>query len=481
MRIAILIGITKFDNCKDLLGCDNDVTAIRDILLASNQFDDIKFYKGRVDSNSLKPELAEYFSDLKGEDIEEVLFYFSGHGNFYNKEFYYLLSDFDEHSRKQTSLQNSEIDNLIKSIKPRMVSKIIDACQSGVSYVKGENSVEKYYNKTAENFDKCYFMHSSLTSQFSYQDDDLSDFTKSFLSSLRSTNKSNIRYKDIIDYISDEFERSTEQTPFFVTQADYTETFIHSSEEINNLIDKYVPVYEIEDVHKIKEEVPETKELTYIDKIKLEAKYFSNQEDTKKLIDRIKVTIEKISLKTDLKELYDIDFTFEFNTLHIPNGISIGGWLAENDHNYFAKPYYKVTTYKEEIAPNMHSSLLMSRMQQNRTVTREKKELDGFQTTIELPHSYAIIKYTPKYPNIKQYVVFVTYLVSKKDMKIFYGFTDFKERNWTNKSANLNFNWSSSNFKLIDEEEILTFIKSLLEGIEMNIKSRLENKLESEK
>lgn len=480
MRIAILIGISEFDNCEDLKGCDNDIKAIHEIIQTSNQFDEIKIYKDRVDSSTLKAELAEFFSDLKGKTIEEVFFYFSGHGNFYNKEFYYLLSDYNEHSRKQTSLQNSEIDNLIKSIKPKMVTKIIDACQSGVSYVKGENNVEKYYNKTAESFEKCYFMHSSLINQFSYQDDNLSDFTKSFLSSLKSTTKSNIRYKDIIDYISDEFERSTEQTPFFVTQADYTETFINSSVDINNLIDKYIPLEKVDDAEIIKEDFTETKELSYIDKIKKEAEEFSNKEDTEDLINEIKDTIEGISLKTDLDQLYEIDYAFEYNTLHIPKTISIGAWLEDNKHNYFAKPYYKISTYKEEVAPNPFGSLL-SRMQQNKTVTREKKELNGFKNTFELPHSYATIKYKPKYPNIKQFAIFITYLVSKKDIKIFYGFTDYNEGNWTNKSVNLNFKWSSSDFKIINKKEILSFIKNLIEGIEINIKSRLENKSDIEK
>jgi hypothetical protein len=130
---------------------------------------------------------------------------------------------------------------MIKSIKPRMVTKIIDACQSGVSYIKGNtNVVEKYYAKTTDSFEKCYFMHSSMTSQYSYQNDDLSDFTKSILESINTNNKDSIRYKDIIDYVSDEFEKSTEQTPFFITQADHTERFINSSPEIQKALNKYV-------------------------------------------------------------------------------------------------------------------------------------------------------------------------------------------------------------------------------------------------
>jgi hypothetical protein len=40
--------------------------------------------------------LPKIFSELKGKSIDELFFYFSGHGSFINDEFYYILSDFAE-------------------------------------------------------------------------------------------------------------------------------------------------------------------------------------------------------------------------------------------------------------------------------------------------------------------------------------------------------------------------------------------------
>lgn len=186
MRKAILIGISEYLNCDNLPGCLNDVKAVYEILQASREFDEIKIFERKVNSNDLKNSLSQLFTDWKGKQINELFFYFSGHGSFDNNEFYYLLSDFDENKKRQTTLQNLEIDNMIKSISPILVTKVIDACQSGVSYIKGNgNNVEKYYHRTKESFNKCYFLHSSMTNQYSYVDNELSDFTKSFILALK--------------------------------------------------------------------------------------------------------------------------------------------------------------------------------------------------------------------------------------------------------------------------------------------------------
>jgi hypothetical protein len=287
MRIGILIGISEYENYNNLPGCDNDIKAISEVLNTSKEFDEIKVFEKNVESSKIKSELSKLFEDWKSQDVEELFFYFSGHGSFISNEFYYILSDFDENQKRQTSLQNSEIDSMIKSIKPKMVTKVIDACQSGVSYIKGNtNIVEKYYHKTADSFDKCYFLHSSMTSQYSYQNNELSDFTKSFLKAIDKSDKPSIRYKDIIDFISDEFEKSTEQTPFFITQADHTERFLDTSPELQKVISKYVKESKKETDNSKEEEVIVYN--SYIEKIKKDAEIYSSQDVVESLLNEIK-------------------------------------------------------------------------------------------------------------------------------------------------------------------------------------------------
>jgi len=476
MRIAILIGISQYINCDNLPGCDNDIKAVGEVIKTSKEFDEIKIFSNNVNSNKLKSELATLFSELKGKNIEEIFFYFSGHGNFHNNEFYYILSDFDENKRRQTSLQNLEIDNMIKSIKPVMVTKVIDACQSGVSYIKGNNNVvEKYYSKTTESFNKCYFLHSSMTDQYSYQDDNLSDFTKNFLASIIANSKPTIRYKDIIDYISDEFEGSTEQTPFFITQADHTETFLSTSKEINQVLGNYFLSEKKELLEPEKDNV--VKYNSYIDKIKKDAEIYSTIEEVKKLFLDIKNQIENSTIETDINELYDTNSSFENYLGDFPKRIEIARWLEDNKNNFFAEPKYERTSYEEEQKPNPFGGI-SSLLQGNKVVTKYRNTLIGFNQTVDLPYKSILINYIPKYPNLIQYASLITFLISKKDIKFFHSFTNYTEQDWNRKTISKNFKWQSTDFILKEHSEIISFIGNLMNDNENNISTILKKKFE---
>jgi len=482
MRIAILIGVKEYDNNDDLPGCINDVLAINDVLTISKEFNEIKLFSDRVDSDKLKSELSKLFADWKSNNVEELFFYFSGHGSFFQQEFYYLLSDSDENQRRQTSLQNTEVDSMIKSLKPKIVTKVIDACQSGVSYVKGDNLVEKYYKETVDNFNKCYFFHSSMTSQYSYQNDDLSAFTKSFLKSIYYNSRPVIRYKDILDYISDEFEKTANQTPFFVNQASFTESFIHSSDEIKKALSKYLkknsePIQKPE----LKEE---TKALNYIEKIKLDAESFATQEEVNDLLNNIKEQISSFSLYTDLNEIYELQSSFEYDLFNLPNAILIGRWVSENSHDYFAEARFETNSYKEEVTDiNPFTANIWDAFgkKHTKTVTKYRRDLEGFEITSDVPFKYFIINYSPKFPNLRQYAFLTTFLISKKNIKIFYGFTDYKEKDWDRNKINKNFKWTSAEFLIKEEKSIIEFMSNTIKGIEKNIKSISEKKFIKEK
>lgn len=480
MRIGILIGISEYENYNNLPGCENDINALSEVLNTSKEFDEIKVFSKNVKSNIVKSELSKLFEDWKNQSIEELFFYFSGHGSFLSNEFYYILSDFDESQKRQTSLQNSEIDNMIKSIKPKMVTKVIDACQSGVSYIKGNsNIVEKYYSKTADSFDKCYFLHSSMTSQYSYQNDKLSDFTKSFLKAINRSDKPSIRYKDIIDFISDEFEKSTDQTPFFITQADHTERFLDTSPELQNVLAKYI-IESVKEIEKINEEDP-VKYNSYIDKIKKEAEVYSTQEDVSILLEQVKNLIEESELKTEINELYEFKFSFEHNLRYLPKGFLIARWLEDNPNDFFAKPYYEQTSYQEEETRADPFGSIASMMRGNKIVTKYRNDLKGFEQPIDIPYKYVTIDFKPLFPNLKQHALLLTFLISKKDIKFFYAFTGYSETDWSRKEIITNFKWRSSDFQIKQTEKILEFIKNKISETENKLIEIIKEKFEHEK
>lgn len=483
MRIGILIGISEYDNYSNLPGCENDINALSDVLNTSKEFDEIKVFNDRVESSDIKSELSKLFAGWKGNDIEELFFYFSGHGSFINNEFYYILSDFDDTQKRQTSLQNSEIDSMIKSIKPKMVTKVIDACQSGVSYVKGNtNIVEKYYSKTTDNFEKCYFLHSSMTNQYSYQTKDLSKFTESFLKSIRVNNKPSIRYKDIMDYISDEFDKSAEQTPFFVVQADFTENFLNSSTELQNVITKYIKQDKTQagtKTENIEQEV--LKYSSYIDKIKQDAEIYSSQEDVENLLKEIGEVITTANLNTEINELYSYNHLFEHNLRHLTKGILIARWLEENTNDFFAKADYERISYKEEESKTnsiFAGGSIASMLKPNKIITKYRNELKGFVQALDIPYKYITVNFIPNFPNLRQYGLLFTFLISKKEIKIFYAFISYNETDWTRKEVNKNFKWKSEDFLIKNKIEILEFISQTLKNAENDLMIILKEKFD---
>ena len=221
MNIAILIGVSNYKNgIIDLPGSKNDILQFDELIRNTKKYDEILSLSTETDSSNVKDKLASFINGKKGVEINELLFYFSGHGDFSNDEFYYILSDFSFDKRTQTSLENSELDNLIKSLTPKLVVKIVDACHSGVNYIKDIASIDSYIKSTSNQFHNCYFLYSSLNAQSSFQSNKFSFFTLSFINAVKHYQQKEIRYKDIIDYISDNFASFPEQTPFFVTQAE---------------------------------------------------------------------------------------------------------------------------------------------------------------------------------------------------------------------------------------------------------------------
>ncbi len=237
MNLAILIGVRHYkEKENDLPACKNDVEVMNSILALSKRFEGILYIGPDADSAAVKKGIVDFVDEHRNQVNDQVFFYFTGHGDFFNGEFYYLLSDFEKSRRKQTALENSELDNLLRSLKAKLVVKIVDACHSGVQYVKEEGVIKKYFDDTKSSFASCYFMFSSNVTQPSYQSEHFSDFTQSFINAIRDFKSDDIRYKDIIDSISDDFEGNTEQTPFFVTQGDFTHRFIHIDSEVRNFL-----------------------------------------------------------------------------------------------------------------------------------------------------------------------------------------------------------------------------------------------------
>lgn len=214
-NIAIIIAVSDYHHENPLPACRSDGELVQAIIVRTGKFapeNTLAMVSGTT-SSEVKAQLAAFIQSHKGKTIGEVFFYFTGHGDFDGSDFRFVLSDFQADRRHQTTLGNSELDDMLRSLSPSIGVKLVDACHSGVQYVKDPDSIDKALQGTKEGYKSCYFMFSSDRNQFSYQDGNLSYFTRSFANAIANHTGPAIRYKDVIDYISDDFQNSRQQKP----------------------------------------------------------------------------------------------------------------------------------------------------------------------------------------------------------------------------------------------------------------------------
>ena len=469
MNLAIVISVSEYiDTRNNLPGCKKDADCINSILNKTGKFDEILFINEKLSSGKVKEKFTAFISEHKSKKIGELFFYYTGHGEFQNDEFYYLLSDYNQDKKNQTTLQNEEVDSLFRTLNPELIIKVIDACQSGKAYIKEAGAITKYFQKTINRFDRCYFLNSSLKDQSSFQTDEISDFTLSFINSIKEHDTSEIRYKDIMDFISDSFEKNTSQTPFFVVQADYTEKFC----VISTALKEYLNTL---DTSSIKETGNKAVEISLLEKIKKQASEYFTKEQAIATINELKEKLSKNKLPDELNEIYDLAISFQENYDGIVNKNAIGKWLDDNPHEYFAKSSH--TRERKDRHTNILGGLqavsFLSRIGDD---TEYEWVRNGFELEVDVPFKTIIFTLNSKFPNIESYTARVVYLLSKKQIRFFYFITNFETKNWDEGKLNTKIEWLTSEYPLKDKEKIIEGLNKIFAQLHVKVKKEIEEK-----
>lgn len=211
-NIAVIIGNAKYTSQNELPCCVNDATAMTELLQAVGKFDKICTLTNRLADairSSIRNELES------ADDIDECFFYFSGHGIEIKDEFFYCGTEFDIARPNETGLSNTELLTILRDYNPKLVVKVIDACNSGTSLIKGDTPVildgKGMLNDVIQ-------IASCQSSQVSLTGNPLSPFTKHFCQAAIRRSSGPIFYTDIINTIRDDFLNDQNQTPHFVSQ-----------------------------------------------------------------------------------------------------------------------------------------------------------------------------------------------------------------------------------------------------------------------
>lgn len=467
-KIALLLGVSKYKNANDLPACLSDVLLVKDLLDSSGEYEEILCIHKSMPSSKIKQDIVSFLKRFKNETISQFLFYYTGHGDFDGNEFYHLLGDFDKSKHKQTTIENSELDNWIRLLKPELTVKIVDACHAGIQYIKDPEAFQKYLSVTPKSFNSCYFMYSSQKEEYSYQDNQLSFFTKSFAESVSNFSGTEIRFKDIIDYISDDFESVSNQTPFFVTQATNTEIFTRVDEKLRNHLSQKLQQYLSISSRHIPHKILGNKEATLIDLVKEEAEKYCTEEEIKERLQEIEKYLTDLELEGEIDKLYQ--FSVEpLSSLHseLPQLTHIGKWLSENKDEYFAEPTTKTEEYEEEVEVpkkryGLLAQLLPDREYETKTVKKQKKIINGYRTTYEFDNPAYRITAKPRFENLEWYDIHIAYVFSKTEIRFFYLLSKLKALNWKERKRQPTEKWRMQVCDLKSKGQIIETLQDIL-------------------
>jgi hypothetical protein len=456
MNIAIILAVSEYQNTNCLLGCVLDGQLIKSLLDETGKYNELLFIDKETESIKVKEKLSDFITNNQGKVFDEVFFYYTGHGDFRDNEFYYILSDFHRNQYRQTSLANSELDNLLRQLNPNLTIKIIDACQSGVTYIKDNDVFSKHLDESKQRFNNCYFMFSSMSDQSSYQSDVISHFTKSFIDSVMKYASTEIRYKHIVDYISDDFDKNAFQKPLFVTQASFTEIFCSMSQKMKTFL-----LGQMSNLIQGKSDNSnELKVLSLVDLVKKDAERYCSEEEALEALNTIKIFFENYQYSSELFDLYDISCKFESDyksILEYDN--SIGKWLKDNNNNYFSK-----ITYRRELI-NTSTSAIAQAMASLSSIYGDgnyKTVISGFELTVDVPFKLINVEARPQYPNLDWYDCKIAFVFSQVNIRFFYFYSNFKLENWKNYSHDSSSDWQTVEVEIKNLDKLKETISNIL-------------------
>ena len=502
MNLAIIIGVSSYDHCNTLEACSNDVAIMKIVLEKLDKFDDICVISNSPKAYEAKQKITEFVNKYKSEEVNELVFYFSGHGARYDDDFFYVFSDFSEKRKEVSGLRNTELDGLIRNLNPDLTVKIVDACFSGSSYVKSENEIKPILEKSAKQneLSKLYFLHSSSSEEESLATEDYSFFSRSFFASL-TQNIGKIRHRDIMAYVADDMGSNNLPKPTFIVQADNTEIFGEVDQDLIDYLQKSLGLSSDTEEGKSQEGPSHSSEesnfLTLI-QAKTENEY-CDQDTAFSNLEALKESYNSDQWPLELTELFRIESRLLEH--HIPNEVEIGRWLAKQSEKYFQIPTFRTEKYsKQEYIerpkkPKSNRGLINRSIYSTgiaqyldyamdeeeyklETVEKEHKVLSGLEFTAAAPYKAFQMIFNPKFGALEKYVLTIVPVYSRNKLEIFTAIEVLSYEDWESTSSPKCLGWKIESLGLKNLIEIKNrsklSIASATAFIIQDIKSKVE-------
>lgn len=446
MKLAIVLGVEKYQSSlfDNLPACKNDATTFSAVLTSVKDVTETLFL---IDATGLvaKKKIADFIEKYKGNDIDELSFYFSGHGERLPDDFLYLFGDFDRSRKETTSLRNTELDALVKTLSPGLFIKIVDACYSGTQYIKGESgSNDEYLSKSISKngFNKVYFWYSSAGTEPSWAGTEYSRFTESILTALTECS-GDVRYSEIMSRVADDMANKEVAPPTFVSQSDHIEKFGTVTSETHDLIFSFFGLPPCTSPAPSNTASAVEHPLSLYDLVirKSDESCF----DEKTILNFISEFSALLpNWGEDLLKLYEISVSSASDPADLPNAASIGTWLQQSqNHKYFActafiEEDYVVEEYKALPKSSRRTALAVvadfwgndEKSYKLEKLTRTKSIISGFYYTHAAADRISAVRFTPKFGIIDPINLHTAVLYSNTSITIHFSYELLSRRDW---------------------------------------------------
>lgn len=490
-RIAILAGVSSYQNESDLPPCEKDLSLMAEVVSNAGKFDDWIVLNNSPVSGDAKDKISSFIRKYQKQDVSEIFFYYTGHGTRNTDDFLFLFSDYNSAKPEQTSLRNSELDSMLKSLKPELTVKVVDACQAGTEYIKSDQDLKVIFEKSSgDSFNKTYFFFSSSSTESSVASSDFSVFTKSFVESLVSYSGKEVRYRDIMAFISDDFSVSKHQTPLFIQQANNTEVFCSVSSELLASVSQKLGISSSSSKNeengggKIAES-HETYNEQIISTVKSMSMSYCKEDEAEKSLEVFVKAIEEFDWGELINGLYNVEVEKQSNYENITGIKNVAEWVSKSDEQYFAKVTYTEEEYEtrekvetEEVPPGMYGGVLASlygtkRRTEYKPVTRYRDVVDEIQLTASAPCSSLLIRLTPKEEILSWRVAFIVFIFSKSKLTMFFKMENEKEISWNKRTTQNNNQWKTMHCKLKEKDDIENTVELAVSGMCKSVSSEI--------
>ena len=277
-----------------------------------------------------------------------------------------------------------------------------------------------------------------------------------------------IRYKEIMDYISDDFENNKLQTPFFVTQCEFTEIFCDVAPALKEAIEGCLRTKEdLEQGSKTK-----VTAWSIVDAVQENATHYATEAEARVSLDLLLQYCNEIRVPSPINELYDFQVV-PSAAQNVQEPSPIGRWLVKQgkEGGFFAKPKFETERKRDNLAFGQLASMLIPTYRVD-----EASSVIGFEYTVNAPYYSISIISTPKYPNLEKIDCIIVLMISRREIRLFWAYEHFEFTDWNgqHRIGELKYNTISALIK--DHEGIKKNISTIIAGYSSEMQEYLNRK-----